>query len=126
MQFKTTPPEDLLSRMFMLEFLRELGPTKVYAKAKPEQKKALFYKLIDDSGKEEVDFNWENLLFVATILQIEGILKPFLTEIQEIENKRQEEFAKMKFEAEMKEPVSVSVYDLAKARMDKKGLLLPN
>lgn len=123
MQFRLTPPQDLVSRLFMLEYLRRLGAETTYKKMKPEQRKAFFYIFTSEDGKEQVDYNWEYLLFVATVLQIEGILKNFMVEIEEFSKKDMEESARMKFEEEVGQPVSISVYDMAKAAMDNKNLM---
>ena len=87
--FKLQHPSDLISKMFMLEYMRELGAQKLYSKATPEQRKNMFYKFIDsDNETTEIDLNWEALLFECTLLHLEGLLKHFLDEIEEIEEKR--------------------------------------
>ena len=84
--FKLEHPANLISRMFILEYMREIGAKALYAKANDEQKKHMFYKFTNDSGSiTEVDLNWEALMFEVTIPQLEFFLELFVDEIQIIE-----------------------------------------
>lgn len=118
--FKTQHPADLVSRMFILEYMRELGAETLYEKASPEQKKNMFYKFSDDDGNISVDLNWEALLFECTILQLEGLVKHFVKEIEKIEEARQELYKKkaaQRIEEELKQPVDINLMDFAAAKI---------
>ena len=134
MTFKLQHPGDLISRMFILEYMREISAKILYEKANKEQRKQLFYKFIDeDTSTEEVDVNWEFCLFEATLVQLDFFINNFIKEIEVIEVKRQA-FYKLQSEKIVEEnisrPVDISVYDMAKTEMDKNRdmtkLILPN
>jgi len=94
--FRFQHPDDLLSRLFILEYMREIGAPILYDKANKHQKEQLFYKFINEQeeDKEDVDLNWEYCLFEATLYQLEAFLSLFLDEIEEIDNKRKDFFKK--------------------------------
>lgn len=91
MTFKQQHPKDLISRLYILEYMREIGANKLYEKSNDLQKSQYFYKFINEDNNapiQEVDINWEYCLFVATMPQLEYFMKNFLEEIEEIESKR--------------------------------------
>ena len=134
MTFKLQHPGDLISRLFILEYMREIGAKALYEKANSEQKKQLFYKFIDeDSNIEEVDVNWEFCLFEATLPQLDYFISNFVDEVQAIEAKRQQFYKQQSqkiVEENIAKPVDISVYDMAKAEMEKtkdpSKLIIPN
>ncbi len=134
MTFKLQHPGDLISRLFILEYMREIGAKALYEKANSEQKKQLFYKFIDeDSDIEEVDVNWEFCLFEATLPQLDYFISNFVDEVQAIEAKRQQFYKQQSqkiVEENIAKPVDISVYDMAKAEMEKtkdpSKLIIPN
>jgi hypothetical protein len=134
MTFKLQHPGDLISRLFILEYMREISAKALYEKANKEQKKQLFYKFIDeDSNTEEVDVNWEFCLFEATLPQLDYFISNFVDEVQAIEAKRQAFYKQQSqkiVEENISRPVDISVYDMAKAKMDKSknlsNLIIPN
>lgn len=134
MTFKLQHPGDLISRLFILGYMREIGAKALYEKANSEQKKQLFYKFIDeDSNIEEVDVNWEFCLFEATLPQLDYFISNFVDEVQEIEAKRQQVYKQQSqkiVEENIAKPVDISVYDMAKAEMDRSKdtskIIMPN
>ena len=67
MTFKLQHPGDLISRLFILEYMREIGAKALYEKANSEQKKQLFYKFIDeDYAVLKNKYNLENDNDIAT------------------------------------------------------------
>lgn len=134
MTFKLQHPGDLISRLFILEYMREIGAKALYEKANSEQKKQLFYKFIDeDSNIEEVDVNWEFCLFEATLPQLDYFISNFVDEVQKIEAKRQQFYKQQSqkiVEENIAKPVDISVYDMAKAEMDRSKdtskIIMPN
>lgn len=91
MTFKQHHPKDLISRLYILEYMREIGANKLYEKSNDLQKSQYFYKFINEDNNvpvQEVDVNWEYCLFVATMPQLEYLMKNFMEEIEEIESKR--------------------------------------
>lgn len=116
--FKLEHPHNLISRLFMLEYMRELGAQKLYDKAKPEQRKNMFYKFEDTEGNVQVDLNWEACIFEMSITQLEFLLKNFMKEIEEIELARAKKYEQKKEQVineNISAPVDVNVMDLAKA-----------
>lgn len=134
MTFKLQHPGDLISRLFILEYMREIGAKALYEKANSEQKKQLFYKFTDeDSNTEEVDVNWEFCLFEATLPQLDYFISNFVGEVQEIEAKRQQFYKQQSqkiVEENIAKPVDISIYDMAKAEMDRSKdtskIIMPN
>jgi hypothetical protein len=123
MMFKLQHPANLVSRLFMLEYLREIDTKVLYERANKYQKKELFYKFTNDENKEEsVDVNWEYCIFEATIPQMEGFMKHFLVEIQEVEDRR-EAFYKQQLQEKQKyeaaQPTDINVMDLAATEINK-------
>jgi len=104
----------------MLEYMRELGAEKLYEKASPEQRKNMFYKFEDPEGNIAVDLNWEAVLFECTILHLEGLLKHFITEVEQIEEKRKEIYrkeAEKKIEERLGTPTDINLMDFAAAKI---------
>ena len=121
--FKLEHPANLISRMFILEYMREIGAKALYAKADDEQKKHMFYKFTnDDNTITEVDLNWEALMFEVTIPQLEFFLENFVDEIQIIEAQRQsiyKEAREKMVQEQLNTPVDINLYDIAQADMSK-------
>lgn len=117
--FKLQHPKDVVTRAFMLEYLRDLGPDAVYDRCNEHERRNLFFKYVDDNYKEHVDFNWEAILFECTLFQIEKILMLFEDEVLKIEQKREPLYAEalknhgIEMEKKRKEPVSINIMDLA-------------
>lgn len=121
--FKLEHPANLVSKMFMLEYMRELTPEKLYEKANPLQKEKMFYKYSDDSEKEFIDINWEYCLFIALLPELENLLKKFLPEIELIENQRQLLYKDLAKQKEQKDKeVSINLMDIAKADIKNKKI----
>ena len=123
MKFKLVHPQDLLSRLFILDYMREIGATNLYEKANETQRKNFFYKFINEgNNQEEIDLNWEFCLFESTLQQLEFFMRPFMEEIEKIdvqfteENKKRSEQV---IKEQISEPSSISLYDIAKAEMNK-------
>lgn len=120
--FKHTHPSDLLSRLFILEYMREIGAQELYEKANKYQKQKLFYKFTDEDQKETVDINYEFCLFMATLYELEVFLKLFLEEIKEIDKGRKKIYKgilKEKEKAEQMKPVDINIMDLAQTEIKK-------
>lgn len=117
MMFKQQHPQDLISRLFILEYVRELGADTLYEKANKHQKENLFYKFTDDEDNESIDLNWEACLFEASIPQLSAVLTRHLPAIEIIDARRNEELKKLnekQIEDEISEPVDINLMDLAK------------
>ena len=70
--FKLQHVQDLVSRLFILEYMREISAKALYEKANVEQKRQLFYKFTNESNDmEDIDVNWEFCLFEATLTQLD-------------------------------------------------------
>lgn len=123
---------DLVSRMFILEYVRELGVEVFSQKLTDGEAKFWLYKFEIEDGVE-YDFNWEYLLFVIPLQNLGKIMERFLEEIETVEaqkqviyNKRREEL----FQKELNEPVDINIMDLARSEIKRTnegpGLILPN
>ena len=47
----------------------------------------MFYRFYDEDDKEQIDVNWEYVLFEATMYELEALMEQFLEEIEEIDKK---------------------------------------
>lgn len=130
--FKLQHPQDLISRLFILEYVRDIGAVALHEKANKHQRDAMFYTFMDDEENEKVDMNWEALMFECTIHQLEGILKHFMPEIGMIDEARTLELQKMAMEIVEEEkiaPVDMNIMDMAQTEMRKfeePGIVLPD
>lgn len=119
--FKLQHPSDLISRLFILEYMRDIGPTELYKKANQYQKEALFYKFTDEiTNTESVDLNWEALIFEVTLHQLEVLMSNFMEEMKNIDETRKKSFVKKAKEIIKKEqmiPTSINVMDLANTKI---------
>lgn len=115
-------PQDLISRLFILEYMREIKAPILYEKANKHQKKSLFYKFIDDDNKETVDINWEFCIFGATLHQLESFMEMFLEEINGVEAAREVLYKDLKQAAAkqiLETPMDINVMDLAQTEVNK-------
>ena len=122
MTFKLQHPADLLSKLFMLEYMRELTPELLYTKATDDEKTYLFYKFIDAEGNTQIDFSWEALLFDAHIEQLENLMNRFVVEIEKLEAVKQQQLIEKRGEmmAEAQSaPVDINIYDMAQTEINK-------
>lgn len=131
--FKMENPMNLVSRMFILEYIRELGTDIIVPKLTDGEANFWVYKFEGEDDKTEYDFNWEYLTFVIPLPNLGSIMERFLTEVEEIEAKRQAFYTQRREEMlqeEMAKPADINLYDFAKAQIDKSKdtskLILPN
>ena len=120
--FKLQHPQDLVSRLFILEYIKELGPNTIKEKLSEGEANFWLYKF---EGEEEVeyDFNWEYLLFVIPLSNLSHIMERYLDEVEKIEQKRQSEYNRYKekhlkeehLKEELAKPVDINLYDIARA-----------
>ena len=86
MIYKSQNPKDIVNRFIILEYLRIMGPDKVYEKVKAKQKKEFFYVFTDNKTNEQMyDFNWEYLLFKITISELDYVMNLFIEDIEKID-----------------------------------------
>ena len=115
--FKLQHPQDLVSRLFILEYIKELGPDTIKEKLTDGEANFWLYKF-EGEEKIEYDFNWEYLLFVIPLSNLSHIMERYLDEVEKIEEKRQSEYSKYKEEhlkEELAKPVDINIYDIARA-----------
>ena len=115
--FKLQHPQDLVSRLFILEYIKELGPNTIKEKLSEGEANFWLYKF-EGEEKVEYDFNWEYLLFVIPLSNLSHIMERYLDEVEKIEEKRQSEYNRYKEEhlkEELAKPVDINIYDIAKA-----------
>ena len=115
--FKLQHPQDLVSRLFILEYIKELGPNLIKEKLSEGEANFWLYKF-EGEEKVDYDFNWEYLLFVIPLSNLSHIMERYLDEVEKIEEKRQSEYNRYKEEHLKKElatPVDINIYDIARA-----------
>ena len=116
--FKLQHPEDLISRLFILEYVRELGVEKIREKLIEGETKFWLYSFEGDNSETQYDFNWDYLLFVIPLPNLSKITERYLEDIEGIEAKRQERYAafrEAKLQEELSRPADINLYDIAKA-----------
>lgn len=121
--FKLQHPQDLISRLFILEYIREIGATTIVAKLNEGEKKFWAYKFSNDEGEIEYDLNWEYLLFVIPLDNLSKIMERYLSLVEEIELKRKPKVASKIDEIlqeRLEAPVDVNLFDVAKADIESK------
>ena len=117
--FKLQHPQDLVSRLFILEYIKELGPNTIKEKLSEGEANFWLYKF-EGEEKVEYDFNWEYLLFVIPLSNLSHIMERYLEEVEKIEKKRQSEYNRYKeehFKEEIAKPADINLYDIARADM---------
>ena len=114
--FKLQHPQDLVSRLFILEYIRELGVDVIREKLDDTQHVKWVYTFEGEDETKLFDLNWEYLVFVITLPELSKIMEKYLDEIEVIENKRHEKHTAL-LQAKMNEPVDISLYDLAQSDM---------
>ena len=115
--FKLQHPQDLVSRLFILEYIKELGPDTIKEKLTDGEANFWLYKF-EGEEKVEYDFNWEYLLFVIPLSNLSHIMERYLDEVEKIERKRQSEYNRYKEEhlkEELAKPADINLYDIARA-----------
>lgn len=115
--FKLQHPQDLVSRLFILEYIKELGPDTIKEKLTDGEANFWLYKF-EGEEKIEYDFNWEYLLFVIPLSNLSHIMERYLDEVEKIEEKRQSEYNRYKEEhlkEELAKPADINLYDIARA-----------
>ena len=115
--FKLQHPQDLVSRLFILEYIKELGPDTIKEKLTDGEANFWLYKF-EGEEKIEYDFNWEYLLFVIPLSNLSHIMERYLDEVEKIEQKRQSEYNRYKEEhlkEELAKPADINLYDIARA-----------
>ena len=116
--FKLQHPQDLVSRLFILEYIRELGVDVIRQKLDDVQHVKWVYTFEDQDGSKQYDLNWEYLVFVISLPELSKIMEKYLDEIEVIESRRKERHTKLletKLEQEMQ--ADISLYDLAQSDM---------
>ena len=131
--FKLQHPQDLVSRLFILEYIKELGVDIIQPKLTEGEAHFWLYKFEGEENTVQYDFNWEYLLFVIPLSNLSHIMERYLDEVEEIEKKRQSQYKKLiqeKYEQETAEPAEINLYDYAKADIEQKNnpsnLIIPN
>ena len=118
--FKLQHPNDLISRLFILEYIRELGVEKVREQLTEGEIKFWLYSFEGEKQELQYDFNWEYLLFVIPLPNLSKIMERYLEDIENIEAKRQEKYSKFReqqLQEELSKPADVNLYDIARADM---------
>lgn len=119
--FKLQHPQDLISRLFILEYVKELGVDLVIDRLSEGEKNFWVYKFEGDESIQ-YDFNWEYLLFVIPLINLSKIMERFLPEIEVIEKNRTALLQKKREEIQQEKlatPVDMNLMDMAKAEIEK-------
>lgn len=116
--FKLQHPQDLVSRLFILEYIKDLGPNTIKEKLTEGEAHFWLYKFEGENDEVQYDINWEYLLFVIPLANLSNIMERYLDEVEKIESKRQDEYNKYKeihLKEEISKPADINLYDIARA-----------
>lgn len=120
---KLVHPQDIISRMFMLDYLREINADLAHERADVNEKSKLFYKFeyeVDGVTKVKHDYNWEMLLFHWELPELEIFLEKFLPEVEAIDKKREVVMQMKLDELNQEQAVAdINVMDLAQTAINK-------
>lgn len=113
--FKNQSPQDIVSRLIILEYLKEIGAPETYSDANEDQKRAFYYKFTDEEGNVQIDYNWEYALFKATMPQLEYFAKNYVDKMLIIDKKREAFHRQKLHNAAQEDMPSINIMDMAAA-----------
>lgn len=121
--FKQQHPQDVVTRAIMLDYLKEIGARKVYDKFGDLDLEIFYTFTMEEDGVEEVDFNWEALLFTVNLEQLNALMNALTDELLEVE----EQQGKIIAEEQAKKlaggaPVDINLLTFAKAKLAEQKL----
>lgn len=99
MLYKLEHPNNIVSRMYILEYIRDLGVDTIKSKLAPGEIKNWLYEF-SDGENVEYDFIWEYLLFTIPLSSLEKVMTRYLEEINKIEEKRKPQYDAFKKKVE--------------------------
>lgn len=84
---KTQHPQDVIARAYMIDYLREVTPDKAY-EVLSNTITGVFYEFENLEGETAVDYNWESLLFVLTLDELQIIMNKLEDLVWEVEKQQ--------------------------------------
>lgn len=122
---KKDHPRNLLTRLFMLEFIHHFDKDLFYNRSSETHQDLFFYTYTNEKNQELYDFNWEYALFKATMPQLEHLMETMLEEAEVI---KKEQDAELKIAVEQQAATdtisgdmmqSINIMDMAKSDITK-------
>mgnify|MGYP003585387752 CR=1 FL=1 len=114
---KTQHPQEVIGRVYMIDYLREITPDKAY-EVLGKTLEGVFYEFENTEGEIAVDFNWESLLFVLTMDELQVVMNKLEKLVWEVEEQQSKVVAK---EIEKKidggKPVDINLLAYAQAKL---------
>ena len=114
---KTQHPQDIITRAYMIDYLREVTPDKAY-EVLNNTITGVFYEFENLEGETAVDYNWESLLFVLTLDELQVVMNKLEDLVWEVEKQQgkivAEEVAK---KLDGGKPVDINLLAYAQAKL---------
>ena len=114
---KTQHPQDIITRAYMIDYLREVTPDKAY-EVLNNTITGVFYEFETLEGETAVDYNWESLLFVLTLDELQVVMNKLEDLVWEVEKQQgkivAEEVAK---KLDGGKPVDINLLAYAQAKL---------
>ena len=114
---KTQHPQDIITRAYMIDYLREVTPDKAY-EVLNNTITGVFYEFETLEGETAVDYNWESLLFVLTLDELQVVMNKLEDVVWEVEKQQgkivAEEVAK---KLDGGKPVDINLLAYAQAKL---------
>ena len=123
---KIQHPQDVIARVYMLDYLREIGPEKVRKELNGRVEGIFYVYTKPDSEEEQVDFNWELLLFTLPVKELNLIMsfiEPLVWEVERQQGKVIAQEAAKKLEGGQSADINLLAYAQAKLA-ESKGKIL--
>lgn len=120
--FKLQDPKDLITRLYILEYMRDITAEVIYLKSNEHQKRNFFYKFENENNNTSIDFNWEYTIFKATMVELEFLMKNVMKEVDTVEEQRQKELNNMReklLEEEVSKPIDINIMSLAQTEINR-------
>lgn len=117
LQMKLQHPNDIITRVLMLDYLKEITPEVAYEKLQ-ETTPGIFYTYTDKDDKEGVDFNWEKLLFHLDLSKVNEIMNQLEEEVFAVEKAQGKIVAKeLAKKSDTTRETNINLLDYAKVKI---------
>lgn len=114
---KTQHPQDVIARVYMIDYLREITPGRAY-EVLGRTLEGVFYEFENTEGEITVDFNWESLLFILTIDELQLVMNKLEKLVWEVEEQQSKVVAKeIEKKIDSGKPVDINLLAYAQAKL---------
>lgn len=123
---KIQHPQDVIARCYMLDYLREIGAKKVRETLAGRVEGIFYTYTLEEGGEEQVDFNWELLMFTLPVKELNLIMsfiEPLVWEVEQQQGKIIAQESAKKLEGG--KPVDINLMAYAQAKLaERRGKIL--